>query len=256
MKTEGQQLEMFLTVEQEQAIQEYLNNYDFHFRNNKSNVEVKHQVLVENGFIEGVHFENTFTFKENVTETVSLGGRWYNVEEFETEVTITKYQGDIFLLHDIVDGEDGTNKIIKKSTTFHLTPSGKIECFSIVGSYRSLKPATMLRKIVELNESTKERLVIVNKKDTHFDNAITTLKLEFPNSVGVGRSSEWVQTYNWKNTYYVDIVTVTFVDGSYIQYDVNSFSGEIKIRKVYDVVIEKQTLQDKVNNLKDRLTKV
>ena len=33
MKTEGQQLEMFLTVEQEQAIQEYLNNYDFHFRN-------------------------------------------------------------------------------------------------------------------------------------------------------------------------------------------------------------------------------
>ena len=256
MKTEGQQLEMFLTVEQEQAIQEYLNNYDFHFRNQKGDAEKKSQFLLENGFIEGVHFENTFTFKENVTETVSLGGRWYNVEEFETEVTITKYQGDIFLLHDIVDGEDGTNKIIKKSTTFHLTPSGKIECFSIVGSYRSLKPATMLAKIAELNESAKDRLVIVNKKDTHFDNAITTLKLEFPNSVGVGRSSEWVQTYNWKNTYYVDIVTVTFVDGSYIQYDVNSFSGEIKIRKVYDVVIEKQTLQDKVNNLKDRLTKV
>jgi hypothetical protein len=256
MKTEGQQLEMFLTVEQEQAIQEYLNHHDFHFRNQKGDAEKKSQVLLENGFIEGVHFENTFTFKENVTETVSLGGRWYNTEEFETEVTITKYQGGVFLLHDIVDGEDGTNKIIKKSTTFHLTPSGKIECYSIGGSYRSLKPATMLAKIAKLNESAKDRLVIVNKKDNHFDNAITTLKLEFPNSVGVGRSSEWVQTYNWKNTYYVDIVTVTFVDGSYIQYDVNSFSGEIKIRKVYDVVIEKQTLQDKVNNLKDRLTKV
>lgn len=256
MKTEGQQLEMFLTVEQERAIQEYLNNHDFQFRNYKSNVEVKHQVLIKNGFIEGVHFENTFTFEENVTETVSLGGRWYNTEEFEAELTITKYEGDIFLLHDIVDGEDGTNKIIKKSTPFHLTPSGKIECFSIVGSYRSLKPATILTKIAELNESTKERLVIVNQKNNHFDNAIEKLRFEFPNSVGVGRSSEWVQTYNWKNTYYVDIVTVTFVDGSYIQYDVNSFSGEIKIRKVYDVVIEKQTLQDKVNNLKDRLTKV
>ena len=256
MKTEGQQLEMFLTVEQERAIQEYLNNHDFQFRNHKSNVEVKHQVLVENGFIEGVHFENTFTFEENVTKTVSLGGRWYNVEEFETEVTITKYEGDIFLLHDIVDGEDGTNKIIKKGVPFYTTSSGKIECYSITSSFRPLKPATMLRKIAELNESTKERLVIVNRKDNHFDNSIEQLKLEFPNSVSVERSSEWVRTYNLKNSYTVDVVTVKFEDGSYIQYDVNSFSGEIKIRKVYDVVIESQTLQDKVNNLKDRLAKV
>ncbi len=68
---------MFLTVEQEQAIQEYLNNHDFHFRNQKGDAERKSQVLLENGFIEGVHFENTFTFEENVTETVSLGGRWF-----------------------------------------------------------------------------------------------------------------------------------------------------------------------------------
>ena len=254
MKTEGQQLEMFLTVEQERAIQEYLNNHDFHFRNQKGDAEKKSQVLLENGFIEGVHFENTFTFKENVTETVSLGGRWYNVEEFEAELTITKYQGGIFLLHDIVDGEDGTNKIIKKSTTFHLTPSGKIECFSIVGSYRSLKPATMLAKIAELNESTKERLVIVNRKDNHFDHAIEKLRFEFPNSVSVERSSEWVRTYNLRNSYTVDVVTVKFEDGSYIQYNVNSFSGEISINKVYDVETEKLTLQDKVNNLKNRLS--
>ena len=112
------------------------------------------------------------------------------------------------------------------------------------------------RSFAELNESTKERLVIVNRKNNHFDHAIEKLRFEFPNSVSVERSSEWVRTYNLKNSYTVDVVTVKFEDGSYIQYDVNSFSGEIKIRKVYDVVIEKQTLQDKVNNLKDRLTKV
>jgi hypothetical protein len=209
--------------------------------------------LIENGFIEGVHFENTFTFKENVTETVSLGGRWYNVEEFETEVTITKYQGGIFLLHDIVDGEDGTNKIIKKSVPFYLTSSGKIECYSITSSFRPLKPATMLRKIAELNESTKERLVIVNRKNIHFNSAIDTLKLEFPNSVSVERSSEWVRTYNLKNSYTVDVVTVKLKDGSYIQYDVNSFSGDISIRKVHDMSVEKLTLQDKAHNLKRRL---
>jgi hypothetical protein len=159
----------------------------------------------------------------------------------------------VYLLHDIVDGEDGTNKIIKKSTPFTLTSSGKIECYSIVGSYRSLKPATMLAKIAKLNESAKDRLVIVNQKDNHFDNAIEKLKLELPNSVSVERSSEWVRTSNWKNTYTVDIITVKLKDGSYIQYDVNSFSGDISVRKVHDMSVEKLTLKDKEHNLKLRL---
>ena len=256
MKTEGQQLEMFLTVEQEQAIQEYLNNHDFHFRNQKGDAEKKSQFLLENGFIEGVHFENTFTFEENVTETVSLGGRWYNVEEFETELNVTKYQGGVFLLHDVVGGEDGEREIVKKSVPFFLTSSGKIECSSIINSFRSVKPATVLRKLVELNAATKDMLVLANRKDNHFDNAIEKLEFEFPNSVSVERSSEWVRTSNWKNSYTTDVITVAFEDGSYIQYDVNSFSGNISIRKVYDVVIETLTSQDKVNNLKNRLAKV
>jgi hypothetical protein len=255
MKTEGQQLEMFLTVEQEQAIQEYLNNHDFHFRNQKGDAERKSQVLIENGFIEGVHFENTFTFEENVTETVSLGGRWYKVEEFKTEVTITKYQGGVFLLHDAVGEVNGEREIVKKSTWFSLTTDGKIECSSIVGSFRSVKPATVLRKLVEQNEAVKDHLKFANQKDKHFNNAIDTLKLEFPNASSVIKGNEWVRTSNWKNSYTTDVITVAFEDGSYIQYDVNSYSGEIKIRKVYDVVVENQTLQDKVNNLKDRLAK-
>jgi hypothetical protein len=112
----------------------------------------------------------------------------------------------------------------------------------------------MLRKIAELNESAKDRLVIVNRKDNHFDNAIEKLEFEFPNSVSVEKGSEWVRTYNLRNSYTVDVVTVKFEDGSYIQYNVNSFSGEISINKVYDVETEKLTLQDKVNNLKNRLS--
>jgi hypothetical protein len=255
MKTEGQQLEMFLTVEQEQTIERYLNNHDFHFRNQKGDAEKKSQFLIENGFIEGEHFENTFTFEENVTETVSLGGRWDKVEEFETEVTITKYQGGVFLLHDVVSGKDGERQIVKKSTWFSLTSEGKIECSSIVGSYRAVKPATLLRKLVEQNEATKDQLVFANRKDIHFNSAIDTLKLEFPNASSIIKGNEWVRSSNWKSTYNVDVITVAFEDGSYIQYDVNSFSGEIKIRKVYDVVIETLTSQDKVNNLKNRLAK-
>ncbi len=64
--------------------------------------QLKNLCVYTNGFIEGEHFENTFTFEENVTETVSLGGRWYKVEEFETELNVTKYQGGVYLLHDAV----------------------------------------------------------------------------------------------------------------------------------------------------------
>jgi hypothetical protein len=98
-------------------------------------------------------------------------------------------------------------------------------------------------------------LVIVNKKDNHFNNALEQLKLEFPNASSVIKGNEWVRTSNWKNSYTTDVITVAFEDGSYIQYDVNSFSGNISIRKVYDKVVESQTSQDKVNNLKNRLVK-
>lgn len=250
---EGQQLEMFLTVEQEQAIERYLNNHDFHFRNQKGDAEKKSQFLLENGFIEGEHFENTFIFGENVTETVSLGGRWYDVEEFETELNVTKYQGGVFLLHDAVGEVDGKRQIVKKSTWFSLTSEGKIECSSIVGSYRSVKPATLLRKLVEQNAATKDHLKFANQKDKHFNNAIEQLKLEFPNAVSVEKGDEWVRTYNLRNSYNVDIVTVKLKDGSYIQYDVNNYTGEIKVRKVYDMSVEKLTLQDKEYNLKRRL---
>jgi len=254
MMNEGQQLEMFMTVEQEQAIERYVTNQNKDAERREAQVMREVNALVDAGLRINVHFKNTFTIEENVTETVSLGGRWYDIPEFEAEVTYNKAEGGVFLLYDVVDTEDGERKVVKKSTYFSLTSEGKVECYTIVGSYRAVKPETILRKIEDMAVVAKERLVIVNRKEEHYNNAIAKLKLEFPNAVGVGRSSEWVRTYNWKSSYNVDIVTVTFVDGSYIQHDVNDFTGEIKIRKVYDVVVESQTLQDKVNNLKNRLS--
>ena len=253
--TEGKQLEMFMTGEQYQAVERYVAGQNKDTEHRIASVQRQLNVLLDGGLIEGVHFKNNFTVEENVTETVTLGGRWYDVPEFEAEVTYNKSEGGVFLLYDMVVMEDGVREVVKKSTYFTITSDNKVECYTIVGSYRAVKPETILRKIEDMAVVAKERLVIVNRKEEHYNNAIAKLKLEFPNAVGVGRSSEWVRTYNWKNSYNVDIITVTFVDGSYIQHDVNDFTGEIKVRKVWDVVVEKQTLQDKVNNLKNRLAK-
>ena len=253
--TEGQQLEMFMTGEQYQAMERYVAGQNKDTEHRIASVQRQLDVLLNGGLIEGVHFKNNFTVEENVTETVSLGGRWYDIPEFEAEVTYNKSEGGVFLLYDMVVMEDGVREVVKKSTYFTITSDNKVECYTIVGSYRAVKPETILRKIEDMSVVAKERLKFTNQKDKHYDNAIATLKLEFPNAASVERGNEWIRTNNYRNSYNVDIVTVAFEDGSHIQYDVNDFTGEIKVRKVYDVVVEKQTLQDKVNNLKDRLAK-
>ena len=253
--TEGKQLEMFMTGEQYQAMERYVAGQNKDTEHRIASVKRQLNVLMGAGLIEGVHFKNNFSVEENVTETVSLGGRWYDVPEFEAEITYNKSEGGVFLLYDVVDTEDGERQVVKKSTYFTLTSEGKVECYTIVGSYRAVKPETILRKIEDMAAVAKERLIIVNQKDKHYNNAIAKLKLEFPNAVSVEKGNEWVRSHNWKNSYNVDVITVGFEDGSHIQYNVNDFSGNISIRKVYDVVVENQTLQDKVNNLKDRLAK-
>ena len=251
---EGQQLEMFMTVEQEQARERYVAGQNKDTEHRIASVQRQLNVLLNGGLIEGVHFKNNFTVEENVTETVTLGGRWYDVPEFEAEITYNKSEGGVFLLYDMVVTEDGVREVVKKSTYFNITSDDKVECYTVVGSYRAVKPETILRKLDDMTDAAKERLKFVNQKEKHFDNAIAKLKLEFPNAVSVTKSQDWVRTYNHRNSYYVDLVTVAFEDDSHIQYDVNNFTGEISVRKVYDVVVEKQTLQDKVNNLKNRLS--
>jgi len=253
MMNEGQQLEMFMTGEQYQAMERYIAGQNKDTEHRIASVKRQLNVLMGAGLIEGVHFKNNFSVEENVTETVTLGGRWYDVPEFEAEVTYNKSEGGVFLLYDMVVMEDGVREVVKKSTYFNLTSDDKVECYTVVGSYRAVKPETILRKLDDMTDAAKERLKFVNQKEKHFDNAIAKLKLEFPNAVSVTKSQDWVNTRNYRNSYYVDLVTVAFEDDSHIQYDVNDFTGEIKVRKVYDVVVEKQTLQDKVNNLKARL---
>ena len=251
--TEGQQLEMFMTGEQYQAIDRYVASQNKDTEHRIAQTQRQLDVLLNGGLIEGVHFKNNFIVEENVTETTTLGGRWYDVPEFEAEVTYNKSKGGVFLLYDVVDTEDGERQVVKKSTYFNLTSEGKVECYTIVGSYRAVKPETILRKLDEMAGAAKDRLKFVNQKEKHFDNAIAKLKLEFPNAVSVTKSQDWVSSRNYRNSYYVDLITVAFEDDSHIQYDVNNFTGEISVRRVYDKVVEKQTLQDKVNNLKARL---
>jgi len=252
MITEGQQLEMFLTAKQEQMIERYVKNNQMDFERAKNDAEQKNKFLTENGFVEGIHFKNTFKFEKNVTETTILGGRWYDVEEFEAEVTITQFQGGVFLLHDVVELEDGERKIVKKDTYFSITRDNKIECSTIVGSYRAVKPSTLLSKINDMFSAAKEQLGSLIVKDLNFNLAISQLKHEFPTAVSVEKRNEWIRTNNFKNSYTKDVIVVMFENGSYIQYDLD-YKGEKRIFKIYDAEEIKMTSEQKVERLVKRI---
>ena len=252
---EGIQLSMFMTAEQQQMVDRYIANQNRDAERRKAQAIREVDVLVSAGLRPNVHFKNTFGVVENVTETVSLGGSYYNVEEFEAEVTFNKASGGVFLLYDMVAIENDERKVVKKDTWFTITSDSKVECSTIVGSYRAVKPETILRKLNEMADAAKERLKHLNEQDIYFNNAIAELQAEFPNATSVERHKEWVQLRTYTNSYYADIVRVSFEDGSYIMYDVSGYNGKISIRKVWDVEVETQTIKDKVNNLKDRLAK-
>ena len=252
---EGIQLSMFMTAEQQQLVDRYIASQNRDAERRKAQAIREIDILVSAGLRPNVHFKNTFGVVENITETVSLGGSYYDVEEFETEVTFNKASGGVFLLYDMVVVENDERKVVKKDTWFTITSDSKVECSTIVGSYRAVKPETILRKLDENSAAAKERLKHLNQQDIYFNNAIAELKAEFPTATSVERHKEWVQLRTYTNSYYADIVRVSFEDGSYIMYDVSGYNGKISIRKVWDVEVETQTIKDKVNNLKDRLAK-
>ena len=250
--TEGKQLEMFMTGEQYQAMERYVAGQNKDVEHRIAQTQRQLNVLLGGGLIEGVHFKNNFTVEENVTETVTLGGRWYDVDEFEAEVTHNKCDGGVFLLYDMVVMEDGVREVVKKSTWFNITSDNKVESSTIVGSYRAVKPETILRKLGEMADAAKEQLKHLNEKDIHFNNALAELRAEFPTATSVVRTQEWVYTRTYTNSYSADVIRIEFEDGSYILYDVSGYTGKISVRKLFDMKVETQTLQDKVNNLKAR----
>ena len=252
MTNEGQlTLELNVrTAEQQKQIDSFLIREENDMKARIAFMKNQYRTLVDAGFYsEDIDFKFDIV---SVTREVTVGPN-YN-DRFEVELTFDTVQGGVKLLRDDIDKKDGEPKIVKRETWFTLSSDGKMECSSLVGSYRSVKPETLVRKLKEHNENIKAQLENLTKQLSNTQKAINELNDEFPQAISIDEKQEWISSGPRYGGYTKELIEVRFEDGSYVTFEV-LFSGEKRIFKVYDIEEEALTKQDKLNRLINRIKK-
>ena len=252
MTNEGQlTLELNVrTAEQQKQIDSFLIREENDMKARIAFMKNQYRTLVDAGFYsEDIDFKFDIV---SVTREVTVGPN-YN-DRFEVELTFDVVQGGAKLLRDDIDTKDGEPKIVKKDTWFTISSDSKMECSSLVGSYRSVKPETLVRKLKEHNENIKAQLENLTKQLSNTQKAINELNDEFSQAISIDEKQEWISSGPRYGGYTKELIEVRFEDGSYVTFEV-LFSGEKRIFKVYDIEQEALTKQDKLNRLTQRIKK-
>lgn len=205
------QLEMdfgMLTVEQQERVNRFVKSQAEHAVKNEQLVARDMEILVDAGFRPGIDFVNTFT-SELVTEDYEFG---YYENAFTAEVTYQKYTGGLFIVAKDVK-LDENDQAVRSERHIYFTiqrdyKSNKIECSSLVGSYRAVKPETLFTKLMEYNQRQEDNAVRKLEQRIATRNGIAELKAKYPQATKIEECDQWV------NRGYVKRVSVWFADGS------------------------------------------
>ena len=250
MTNEGQlTLELDVrTAEQQAKIDNYLVARKNEVERQIASMANQYRILVDAGFYsEDIDFKYDI---ESVTREVDLGT--YS-EPDKVELTFDVVKGGVKLFRDEITIKDGEPKIVKQQTWFGIV-DGKMECSSLVGSFRAVKPETLARKLKEHNESVKFQLELLTQRLSNTQKAIRELNNEFPQAISIDEKQEWISVASRRGGYTKNVIEVRFEDGSYVTFEVDT-KGEKHIFKVYDIEQEALTREDKLNRLTNRLKK-
>jgi hypothetical protein len=137
------QLDMFagvlLTPEQQKQVDNYIINQNSNITYQENENQRIERVLIEAGFIKGVHFKNDFkSFTD--TREVKLGYS-FNQTQFDVEVTAKFYTGGISLLGKRFDL---STKELKDGVFSFDVQQDKLQAWGIQDQARYVKPKTFL----------------------------------------------------------------------------------------------------------------
>ena len=222
------QLDMFagvlLTADQQNQVDNYIINQETNITYQENENRRIENLLVEAGFIKGVHFKNDFkSFTE--TREVTLGYS-YNQTRFDVEVTAKFYTGGISLLGKRFDL---TTKELKDGVFSFDVERDKFQSYTIQEQARYVKPKTFLTKLLEHNEKEKQRFEQYNKQTALLNATLNKYKTLYPSAtVTSGRDyAKYLGSF--------DTVKVEFESGSWIEFRIDVYGDRDVLFKKKDV---------------------
>jgi len=225
------QLDLFqgvvLNAKQQTQLEEFINDQAIRSQSAKIKNEQTEVALIDAGFVKGVDFNNNFEIYD-VVEDVELGYSFDNSNFLVNDVSYTGKRGGISLLSKRYNHTD--DKIDDIEINFFDFAGGKFECESLVGSYRYVKPATLLTKLNFKRDRAEYEMEETRRSNRGFEIALKTLRKKFPTAnfnifTDFDRySRRFVSTQRVKGQ---------FDNGSYIVLNISN-DGSYRIAKKYD----------------------
>jgi hypothetical protein len=236
------QLDLFagilLTPEQDKIVEEFIKNQSHSAFLAEKRIQQNEKLLVDNGFIYGMDFINTYKI-ETVTQEVTLGSSW-NKNQFEIELTYERGSGGIFL-----KGKRFYSNELKDSTFSIEFDGNKVQCPVIQDQYRYIKPATMLERLKQYSERAEYQFEEYKKKTNLKQTVIDKYAKLYPNAT-ITAKKEWS-----KYSGDFEIIEVKFDSGSYIQFRLDIYRNTEYIYKKHDAEFDKM----KADELLERFSK-
>ena len=238
------QLDLFagivLTVEQQSQVDRNIDNINQSTNWQRNKVQQIEQLLVEAGFKKGIDFENTFKSSLE-TRNIKIG---YGSGQFETEITAEFHSGDVSLK----GLRFSNNELIKTTFTISID-NDKVQCYTVQGHSRYIKPKTLLEKLNQHNECQKDRLkdfqnktnlkqIIVEKYTKLYPNATITVK------------SDWT-----KYSGSFEVIEVKFESGSYIQFKLDTYNNKEYMYKKHDAEFDNLNSEELLNRFSKQTKK-
>ena len=219
------------TPEQEKMINDFLERQKTSVKLTTIANQQNEKLLIDNGFIFGMDFVNTFKV-ETVTREVTLGYS-YNLTQFEVELTYEMCSGGISL-----KGKRFYNNELKNSTFGVDFERGKAQCLTIQDQYRYIKLTTMLDKLKVYN-SRQETLFEEYKKKTSLKQTVIEKYTKLYPNATITAKTDWTK-YNG----HFDIIEVKFESGSYIQFKLDTYKNEEYIYKKHDAKFDRMKAEE------------
>jgi len=229
------QLDLFagilFTPEQEEMIAKWLETIKTSVAKNEIENKRNEKLLIDNGFIYGMDFINTFE-KKIVTQEVTLGS-WYNNNQFKVELTFESTTGGIALKGKRFYGGELTDD------TFSVyIENGKMQCSTIQYQYRYIKPKTLLEKL-KIYSKRAETLFEEYKKKTSLKESIVEKYTKLYPNATITVKKEWT-----KYSGDFEVIEVKFASGSFVQFRLDTYRNTEYMYKKYDAEVDKMTSEE------------